>query len=115
MVTGSLFLVESNGYWIMLDCGLVQGKREEARVLNTDFPVDVKSIDAVALSHAHIDHSGKPSMLVKSDFNNRVYSTSATRDLCSAMLRDSGSLKEADAKCVNKLNAKKRLHKVEPL
>lgn len=115
MVTGSMHLVEANGHRVLLDCGLVQGKRIEARALNSEFPFDARKIDAVVLSHAHIDHSGKIPLLVKGGFFGSIYSTSATRDLCSTMLRDSGSLQESDAKFVTKLNQKKGLPPVEPL
>ena len=114
-VTGSMHLVEANGHRLLLDCGMVQGKRQEARKLNSEFPFDVKSIDAVVLSHAHLDHSGKLPMLVKNGFDNSIFSTSATRDLCSAMLRDSASLQEMDTKYVNKLNAERGLPFIKPL
>ena len=114
-MTGSMHLVEANGHRVLLDCGMVQGKRQEARKLNSEFPFDVKSIDAMVLSHAHLDHSGKLPLLVNLGFNNSIFSTSATRDLCSAMLRDSASLQEMDAKYVNKLNAEKRLPFIKPL
>jgi metallo-beta-lactamase family protein len=114
-VTGSMHLVEANGHRVLLDCGMVQGKRQESRKLNSEFPFDVKSIDAVVLSHAHLDHSGKLPMLAKLGFNNSIFSTSATRDLCSAMLRDSASLQDMDTKYVNKLNAEKGLPFIKPL
>jgi len=114
-VTGSMHFVEANGHRLLLDCGLSQGKRQEANKLNSEIPFDVKSIDAVILSHAHLDHSGKLPFLVKNGFNNSIFSTSATRDLCSAMLRDSASLQEMDAKYVNKLNAEKKLPFIKPL
>ena len=114
-MTGSMHLVEANGHRVLLDCGMVQGKRQEARKLNSEFPFDVMSIDAVVLSHAHLDHSGKLPLLAKLGFDNSIFSTSATRDLCSAMLRDSASLQEMDAKYVNKLNIEKRLPFLKPL
>ena len=114
-VTGSMHLVEANGHRVLLDCGMVQGKRQEAKKLNSEFPFDVMSIDAVVLSHAHLDHSGKLPLLAKLGFDNSIFSTSATRDLCSAMLRDSASLQEMDAKYVNKLNIEKRLPFLKPL
>ncbi len=114
-VTGSMHLVEANGHRVLLDCGMVQGKRQEARKLNSEFPFDVMSINAVVLSHAHLDHSGKLPLLAKLGFDNSIFSTSATRDLCSAMLRDSASLQEMDAKYVNKLNIEKRLPFIKPL
>lgn len=114
-VTGSMHMVEANGHRLLLDCGMVQGKREVARNLNSKFPFDVKSIDAVVLSHAHLDHTGKLPMLVKLGFDGRIFSTSATRDLCSAMLRDSALLQESDQRFVNRLNAEKGLPAIEPL
>jgi len=114
-VTGSMHLVEANGHRVLLDCGLVQGRRQESRRLNSEFPFDVKTIDAVVLSHAHLDHTGKLPVLVKNGFDNSVFSTSATRDLCGAMLRDSASLQEMDAKYVNKQNAKMGLPLIKPL
>jgi len=114
-VTGSMHLVEANGQRVLLDCGMVQGRRQESRKLNSEFPFDVMSIDAVVLSHAHLDHSGKLPMLVKNGFDGSIFSTSATRDLCSAMLRDSASLQEMDAKYVNKLNAKIGQPFIKPL
>ena len=114
-VTGSMHMVEANGYRLLLDCGMVQGRRQEARNLNSKFPFDVKSIDAVVLSHAHLDHTGKLPMLVKLGFDGRIFSTSATRDLCSAMLRDSALLQESDQRFVNRLNAEKGLPAIEPL
>jgi len=114
-VTGSMHLVEANGQRILLDCGMFQGKRQEARERNERFPFDVKTIDAVVLSHAHIDHSGNLPTLAKAGFGGSIFSTSATRDLCSAMLRDSAAIQESDARFVNKLNAQKGLPPVEPL
>ena len=114
-VTGSMHLVEVNGQRILLDCGTFQGKRREARERNERFPFDVKTIDAVVLSHAHIDHSGNLPTLVKAGYRGSIFSTSATRDLCSAMLRDSAAIQESDARFVSKLNAEKGLPPVEPL
>ena len=110
-----MHLVEANGHRVLLDCGMVQGKRQEARKLNSQFPFDVKTIDGVVLSHAHIDHTGRLPLLVKIGFDGSVFSTSATHDLCSAMLRDSALLQESDIRFVNKLNAEKGLPATEPL
>ncbi len=114
-VTGSMHLVEANGHRILLDCGLVQGRRQEARQQNEELAFDSKGIDAVVLSHAHLDHSGRLPVLVKKGFDGSIFCTSATRDLCSAMLRDSALIQESDTKFVSKLNAEKGLPPVEPL
>ena len=114
-VTGSMHLVEADGQRLLLDCGMAQGRREEAKKLNSEFPFQPEKIDAVVLSHAHLDHSGKLPMLVKKGFSGSIFSTSATRDLCSAMLADSASLQEMDAKYVNRQNEKQGLPFIKPL
>ncbi len=96
-VTGSMHLLSINGKRVLLDCGLYQGRREEAARINKNFIFDPASIDAVILSHAHIDHSGNLPHLVKNGFSGCIYSTSATRDLCSIMLADSAMIQEKDA------------------
>lgn len=110
-VTGSMHLLTVNGQKILLDCGLYQGKRDEARQINAEFPFDPRSIDVVILSHAHIDHCGRLPQLVKHGFSGRIYATHATRDLCSIMLADSAMIQEKDASYL----LKRRGEKVEPL
>lgn len=100
--TGSMHLLEFNGKNVLLDCGLVQGKRKEAFELNRNLPFEPESIDAIVLSHAHIDHSGRIPALVRRGFRGRVWSTPATRDLAEVMLRDSAFLQEKDVEYVNK-------------
>jgi metallo-beta-lactamase family protein len=95
-VTGSMHLLEAAGKRILLDCGLFQGRREEAGAKNAKFPLPAGSIDAVVLSHAHIDHAGRLPLLVKLGFPGPIYCTPATRDLCSIMLPDSGYIQEKD-------------------
>jgi metallo-beta-lactamase family protein len=114
-VTGSMHLLTVNGSRILLDCGLFQGKRQESFDRNRNLPFDVDSIDAMVLSHAHIDHSGNIPTLVKNGFQGNIYATPASRDLCAAMLRDSGHIQEEDAKYVNKKRARKGEPPVEPL
>lgn len=114
-VTGSQHLIEVNGYRILLDCGLYQGRRQDAFERNRQLPFTAKDIDAMVLSHAHIDHSGNIPNLVKSGFRGPIYATHATRDLCAAMLPDSGHIQEKDAEFVNKKNAKKGRPPVEPI
>ncbi len=114
-VTGSMHLLTVNGARILLDCGLFQGRRKESFERNRHLPFDAASIDALVLSHAHIDHSGNIPSLVKNGFRGNVYATPATRDLCSAMLRDSGHIHEEDAHYVNKKRARQGLPPVEAL
>ena len=109
--TGSQHLIEVNGQRILLDCGLYQGHRNEAFERNQRFPFDASKIDAVVLSHAHIDHSGNLPNLVKQGFRGNIYSTSATRDLCSIMLPDCAHIQESDIHWLNK----KRKRTGEPL
>lgn len=96
-VTGSQHLLNFNGKRILLDCGLFQGRREEANRINRTFPFDPATIDVVILSHAHIDHSGNLPSLVKNGFTGKIYATPATRDLCSIMLADSAMIQTKDA------------------
>ena len=116
-VTGTRHLIEANGYRVLLDCGLVQGKRDEADRANRDFPFDPASIDAVVLSHAHIDHSGALPVLGKHGFGGQIHSTLATAELASYMLRDSAHIQEKDAEFANKRMAKRgnRRPKRQPL
>jgi metallo-beta-lactamase family protein len=101
-VTGSLHLIEVNGRRILLECGLFQGRRAESNERNRNFPFEPASIDAVVLSHAHIDHSGNIPNLVKQGFNGNIWCTAATRNLCTYMLMDSGHIQEGDAAYLNK-------------
>jgi metallo-beta-lactamase family protein len=96
-VTGSMHLVEAAGARILLDAGLFQGKRAEARALNVELPVDPRRIDAVILSHAHIDHAGRLPLLVSRGFHGPIYATPATRDLSAIMLPDAAHIQEKDA------------------
>jgi metallo-beta-lactamase family protein len=114
-VTGSMHLLTVNGSRILLDCGLFQGRREESFERNRKLPFDGGSIDALVLSHAHIDHSGNIPSLVKNGFKGNIYATPASRDLCSAMLRDAGHIQEYDAYYVNKKRSRQGLPPVEPL
>jgi metallo-beta-lactamase family protein len=114
-VTGSQHLLEINGKKILLDCGLYQGRREEAYDINKKFLFDPKEIHAVILSHAHIDHSGNLPSLVRQGFEGCIYSTTATRDLCSIMLQDSAHIQEKDIEYANKKRARKHLPPYKPL
>jgi metallo-beta-lactamase family protein len=102
-VTGSKHIIRTARTTLLLDCGLVQGKRRESISLNRSLGLDARAIDAVVLSHAHIDHSGALPLLVKNGFDGSVYATPATRDLCAAMLADAASIQYSDARYINKL------------
>lgn len=100
-VTGSRHLLEVNGKKILLDCGMFQGRRTEERDKNRDFGFDISGIDAVILSHAHIDHSGNLPNLVKQGYSGPVYCTHPTQDLLEFMLLDSAFIQEKEVEYVN--------------
>ncbi|MCK5786833.1 MAG: MBL fold metallo-hydrolase [Candidatus Sabulitectum sp.] len=114
-VTGSQHLLEVAGRRILLDCGLSQGRRQDSERLNREYGYEPASLDAVILSHAHIDHSGKLPGLVKNGFKGIIFSTGATRDLAAIMLPDSAHIQQADAEYLNRKRAKEDLPPVEPL
>jgi len=101
-VTGSKHLLELNGHRILLDCGMFQGHRLEADSKNRHLGFAADSLDAVILSHAHIDHSGLLPMLAKLGYGGPVYATPATRDLCSLMLQDSAHIQKRDAEFLSR-------------
>ena len=96
-VTGSCHLLRVNGRQIALDCGLFQGRRAETEARNRRLPVPPSELDAVVLSHAHIDHSGRLPFLVNQGFRGTIFSTPATRDLCAFMLMDAAHIQRKDA------------------
>jgi metallo-beta-lactamase family protein len=114
-VTGSQHLITAGGKSLLLDCGLYQGKRDEARSRNRNFSFDAAGVEAVVLSHAHIDHSGNIPNLVKQGFRGRIICTTATADLCGAMLLDSGYIQEEDVRYVNRHRRKRGEAPVEPI
>ncbi len=106
-VTGSKYLLESRGKKILIDCGLFQGLKE-LRLRNwSSLPVDPRSIDAVILTHAHLDHSGYIPLLVRNGFKGRIYCSPATKELCQLLLPDSGFIQEDDARRANKYSYSK--------
>lgn len=113
-VTGSMHLVEAHGRSLLLDCGLIQGHRADSLRLNRTFPFRPKDIDAVLLSHAHLDHCGNLPTLLKQGFAGPVYCTPATRALTSIMLGDAAKVQEEEAVALNR-KRKKGEPKVEPL
>jgi metallo-beta-lactamase family protein len=114
-VTGSMHLIHHAGRQILLDCGLYQGRRKIAFEKNKQLPFAADKVDAVVLSHAHIDHSGNLPSLVKSGFKGPIYATSATRDLAAIMLLDSAKIQTNDVKYVNKKRKKKKQKAFTPL
>ena len=101
-VTGSRHLIEAEGGRVLFDCGLFQGRRDEAEARNRDLGFEAKSVDAVLLSHAHIDHSGALPVLAKQGFFGKVFATRATADLTDVMLADSAHIQESDCLYVNR-------------
>jgi metallo-beta-lactamase family protein len=114
-VTGSQYLLQINGHKILLECGLYQGRREESYRRNRNFLFDPEEVEALILSHAHIDHSGNLPNLVKNGFRGPIYTTSATAHLANIMLMDSGHIQEIDAATINHKHAKRGEPPVEPL
>jgi metallo-beta-lactamase family protein len=98
-----MHLVHTPHARVLLECGLYQGRRRESIDKNKNLPVDVKKVDAVCLSHAHIDHSGALPVLYKNGYRGPIFATPATHDLCLVMLEDAAMIQEADARYINKL------------
>lgn len=116
-VTGSKHLIKTSQACVLLDCGLFQGHRKESYEKNKNFSLDGTKIDAIVLSHAHIDHSGALPCIYKNGYRGPIYATSATRDLCLPMLLDTAGLMQSDAEHIQKLidRGVKRLEVIEPL
>src|SRR3972149_10659464 len=102
-VTGSMHLVETEGVRLLLDCGLFQGRRAQSQEVNASFPFPASSIDAVVLSHAHLDHCGNLPTLVSQGFTGPIYCTPATRDLAALRGRPSPKVHRQDVRYVNKI------------
>lgn len=114
-VTGSSHLVSTPKSEVLLDVGLFQGHRDEAYQLNTTFNFNPRQLNAVVISHAHIDHCGNLPGLIKKGIRARIYATSATKDLARLMLEDSGKIQEEDIGYVNKINRRMGLPLRKPL
>lgn len=110
-VTGSCHLLHVNGHTVALDCGMFQGKRSESGEKNKGLPLPIAELDAVVLSHAHIDHSGRLPFLVANGYSKTIWATAATRDLSAVMLADSAHIQEKDAEFL----AKRKKEFAEPL
>lgn len=113
-VTGSMHLVRTAHGTILLDCGLYQGRRRESYERNKHLPLPVDEITTVVLSHAHIDHSGAIPLLVRNGYRGPIYTTPATRDLATIMLRDAAAIQASDARYLNRRAEKKDLD-IEPI
>lgn len=114
-VTGSQHLLEVNGHTLLLDCGLYQGKRKEAFHRNRTFRFDPTKLDALVLSHAHIDHCGNIPNLIKNGYSGPVHTHTATAHLAELMLKDSGRIQESDVRFVNKRRTRQGKTPFEPL
>lgn len=114
-VTGSAYLLETEQGTILLECGLIQGKREDEKANKEPFPFNVSTLDAVVLSHAHLDHSGRLPKLVADGFRGPVFMTFPTCELLEIMLKDAASLAERDVEWENKRLRRAGKPEIEPL
>jgi metallo-beta-lactamase family protein len=114
-VTGSCHLLQAGHSKILLDCGLIQGRSKDELRNHDPFPFDPATLDAVVLSHAHIDHSGRLPILIRDGFRGKIYTHEASADLCTILLKDSASLNARDVKMRNKRRARKGKPPLVPL
>lgn len=114
-VTGSCYLLHAGRHRILIECGLIQGSPADEARNRQPFPFDARHIDAVILTHAHLDHSGRLPLLVRAGFSGPIYTHAATADLARIMLKDAAYLNEKDAEWENRKRERKRLPFVEPL
>ena len=114
-VTGSLYVIRTGSHTVLLECGLIQGGDQNEERNREAFPVDIGEIDAVILSHSHIDHSGRVPRLVRQGYEGPVYVQEATKALCEIMLPDSGYLNEKEAEWENKKRRRKGQGPIQPL
>lgn len=114
-VTGSMYLLETKASKVLLDCGLFQGRREEEDANLRPLPFEIATIDAVVLSHAHLDHSGRLPLLVSQGYSGPIYMTGPTCDLIEVLLKDAASLQEKDAEWENRRRRRAGKEEIEPL
>lgn len=114
-VTGSCMLLETDQGRFLIDCGMFQGPKTLKALNYEPFPFDASSIDAVFLTHAHIDHSGLLPKLVRAGYRGPIHATRGTRDLCAVMLADSAEIQESEVSQLNRRNARRNIKVVEPI
>ena len=114
-VTGSAYILQTRDTTILLECGLIQGGRKAEQANRAAFPFDIKKLDAVVLSHAHLDHSGRIPKMVAQGYDGPIYMTNPTRELLDIMLKDSAFLSMRDAEWENRRRRRSGNKKIEPL
>ncbi len=114
-VTGSCYLLHVGNQQVLVECGMIQGSRQHERHNHDLFAFDPSRVDAVVLTHAHIDHSGRLPLLIKRGYRGQIYTHRATSDLCAIMLEDAGYLNEKEAQWENRKRQRKGLKPIEPL
>jgi len=114
-VTGFCAELRTGGARVLVDCGMFQGSKTLKALNYEDFPFDAGDIDAVLLTHAHIDHSGLLPKLMLAGFEGPIYCTAATRDLCAVMLADAGGIQESEVRHLNRRNQQRGRPSIEPI
>jgi metallo-beta-lactamase family protein len=114
-VTGSCHLIETNGLRVLLDMGLYQGHRDEARRINEYLPFDPQSIDTIVLSHGHLDHCGKLPVALRNGFGGSIFATPATCEVARVVLQDAAKIQEEDADYLNRRARDPDMEQVQPL
>src|ERR1700752_4307654 len=115
VVTGSCYVIETEQARLLVDCGMFQGSKTEKELNYRAFPFNPREIDAMLLTHAHIDHTGLIPKLVKAGYGNKIYAIHATCDLAAVMLPYSGFIQETEVKLLNAPNRKRGIPEVEPI